>query len=83
MMRFESFYFLHFSVTSVANGLRFTQESVTWKTVQHRNSSPFKGEVERGMGFYTAAEPIPTLALPLKGREILDPILSPILPTAK
>jgi len=31
---------------------------------------PFKGEVRRGMGAAIAsADPIPTLALPLKGRE--------------
>jgi hypothetical protein len=32
-------------------------------------SSPFKGEVGRGMG--ESDRPIPTLALPLKGREAI------------
>jgi len=32
-------------------------------------SSPFKGEVRRGMGRSLLMRPIPTLALPLKGRE--------------
>ncbi|HBG06803.1 MAG TPA: hypothetical protein DDY22_14935 [Geobacter sp.] len=30
--------------------------------------SPFKGEVRRGMGCFDAEKPIPTPALPLKGR---------------
>jgi hypothetical protein len=39
----------------------------------HGRSSPFKGEDGRGMGgmrkqFYRHSDPIPTLALPLKGR---------------
>jgi len=36
----------------------------------YSSSSPFKGEVRRGMGGFEAANPIPTLALPLKGREL-------------
>ena len=32
-------------------------------------SSPFKGEARRGMGFVIALKTIPTLTLPLKGRE--------------
>ena len=34
-------------------------------------SSPFKGEVRRGMGATLASlDPIPTLTLPLKGRDL-------------
>jgi hypothetical protein len=38
-----------------------------------RFSSPFKGEAGRGMVFFASPDllkPIPTLTLPLKGREI-------------
>ncbi|MDZ4184330.1 MAG: hypothetical protein U1D97_05040, partial [Desulfuromonadales bacterium] len=40
-----------------------------------RSSSPFKGEIRRGMGSIVAAlscDPIPTPTLPLKGRELGD-----------
>ena len=33
------------------------------------SSSPFKGEARRGMGHTQNGKPIPTPALPLKGRE--------------
>ena len=39
-------------------------------------SSPFKGEARRGMGETTSIKPIPTLTLPLKGREAGAPIIA-------
>ncbi len=34
-------------------------------------SFPFKGEVGMGLAWSPQSEPIPTLALPLKGRELV------------
>jgi hypothetical protein len=44
----------------------------SWKIVRRLGypcSFPFKGKVGMGMGFYAWLKPIPTLTLPLKGRE--------------
>src|SRR6478735_3625566 len=54
-------------------------EVVTHDEISQHSSSPFKGEARRGMGAVMRANPIPTLTLPLKGREC-DGLSCPALP---